>query len=260
MPAAALCPAIADLFPVIQGWYIPGMFSKDPLQRGMTWLSIVGYALVASGLQLPCAVVPTTSDTAMTKRAAAKDRSRPFPCMDKPCGCATAEQCFKNCCCHTPAERLAWAKAHSVEPAVLVTLERLAAKPARPRPQTCCEKKRVPHLDLGGPDMCSAYRSFASSPPAASDVDTTNQTPSAAGSDTDGGSVAEEPRSTRSISLRAMLACGGIVAEWLQTSVTIPVCSVELPLRRDVLFESRPVGDDVAESRPSSPEVPPPRA
>ena len=79
-------------------------------------------------------------DALADTRLAAKDRSRPFPCMDKPCGCATAEQCFANCFCHTPAERLAWAKAHGVEPAVLAALEkRLAADAAGAKAAgSCC--------------------------------------------------------------------------------------------------------------------------
>ena len=42
-------------------------------------------------------------------RRLAKDRSLPFPCMDRPCGCASAEQCRKSCGCFTHAERSAWA-------------------------------------------------------------------------------------------------------------------------------------------------------
>jgi len=46
----------------------------------------------------------------------AKDRSRPFPCMDSVCGCHTAEKCWQSCCCHTNAEKLVWAKRHGVVP------------------------------------------------------------------------------------------------------------------------------------------------
>lgn len=44
-----------------------------------------------------------------------KDKSRPFLCMDRACGCHSAEACWKNCCCHSKAERVAWAKRHHVE-------------------------------------------------------------------------------------------------------------------------------------------------
>jgi hypothetical protein len=46
----------------------------------------------------------------------AKDRGQPFPCQDHPCGCQTAEQCWRHCCCFSPQERLAWAEAQRIEP------------------------------------------------------------------------------------------------------------------------------------------------
>jgi hypothetical protein len=39
-----------------------------------------------------------------------------FPCAKSPCGCASAEQCWRSCCCHTLAERFAWAREHGVRP------------------------------------------------------------------------------------------------------------------------------------------------
>lgn len=39
-----------------------------------------------------------------------KDRSLPFPCQDRPCGCMSAAQCWRKCCCFTDQEKLAWAR------------------------------------------------------------------------------------------------------------------------------------------------------
>jgi hypothetical protein len=47
-----------------------------------------------------------------------KDHSIPFPCMGHACGCRDAEQCWRYCCCFTPAERFAWAEANSILPPV----------------------------------------------------------------------------------------------------------------------------------------------
>lgn len=44
-----------------------------------------------------------------------KDRSAPFPCQDRPCGCRTAEQCRKKCCCFSTEQKLAWAKRNGVK-------------------------------------------------------------------------------------------------------------------------------------------------
>lgn len=49
-----------------------------------------------------------------TLRPVVKDRSSPFPCQDKPCGCASADSCWKSCCCHTNQEKVAWAEEHHV--------------------------------------------------------------------------------------------------------------------------------------------------
>jgi hypothetical protein len=63
--------------------------------------------------------------------ADSKDSSQPFPCQDHPCGCQTAEQCWRQCCCFTPEQRWAWARAHHVEPPAYAEkpapVERLAA-------------------------------------------------------------------------------------------------------------------------------------
>jgi hypothetical protein len=46
----------------------------------------------------------------------AKDRTQPFPCMDNPCGCSSADECWHHCCCHTNREKVAWAHEHDVTP------------------------------------------------------------------------------------------------------------------------------------------------
>lgn len=43
-----------------------------------------------------------------------KDQSQPFPCQNRPCGCRSAEQCWKKCCCFNNSQKIAWAKAHKV--------------------------------------------------------------------------------------------------------------------------------------------------
>jgi hypothetical protein len=64
--------------------------------------ALVGYLATAIGFPLP--------------RLPQKDHTQPFPCQDHPCGCQTAEQCWRHCCCFSPEERFAWAVAHHVEP------------------------------------------------------------------------------------------------------------------------------------------------
>lgn len=72
-------------------------------------LVIANQFLIASGLPLPLAAAGPK-----------KDLSKPFPCMDRPCGCLNADQCWHSCCCFTMREKLAWAIAHHVEPPAFV--------------------------------------------------------------------------------------------------------------------------------------------
>jgi hypothetical protein len=45
-----------------------------------------------------------------------KDRSRPYPCQDRPCGCVSADECWHHCCCFTNKQKVAWAHEHGVTP------------------------------------------------------------------------------------------------------------------------------------------------
>jgi hypothetical protein len=70
--------------------------------RTVACVALVGYLATAVGFPLP--------------RLPQKDHTQPFPCQDHPCGCQTAEQCWRHCCCFSPEERFAWAAAHHIEP------------------------------------------------------------------------------------------------------------------------------------------------
>ncbi|MFV0442408.1 MAG: hypothetical protein ACK5Q5_02430 [Planctomycetaceae bacterium] len=68
-----------------------------------------------------------------------KDRSTPYPCMDRPCGCRSADECWRSCCCFSNVEKVAWAKEHRVQlPAfVLVAAER-ESKLVDTKPKSSC--------------------------------------------------------------------------------------------------------------------------
>ena len=67
-----------------------------------------------------------------------KDRSRPFPCQDNPCGCSSADECWHHCCCHTNREKVAWANEHGVAPPDFVVAA--AEKEDEPAAHTCCHQ------------------------------------------------------------------------------------------------------------------------
>ena len=216
------------------------MFSRVSRQRILIWCAVWGYALVASGLPLPFGVVQPVGDgaarDAVGRRLAAKDRSRPFPCMDKTCGCATAEQCFTSCCCHTPAETLAWARSHGVEPAVLAALARRAGVVvAVTPPRGCCSAASDPE-----PSCCAASAATAAVPP----------------------QRAAEPAAgaPRTVTLRALLACGGIVAQWSAVAAAPPPARLTALPMLDLSVEPLVIGDESLLTQRPAPESPPPRA
>jgi hypothetical protein len=233
------------------------MFACSVFRRAVAWTMLGLYGLVSSGLPLP--VMSPPAGTAAARKLAAKDRSRPFPCLDKACGCDSAERCFSNCCCHTPAETLAWAKARGIEPAVIATLQRrvAAAAPApaagdccasqtqRRAAPSCCDAEAatvVTEADPADDAVCSDYQSLAAEPAAPPE------------------SPAEEQLAPKVVILRAMLACGGIVAQWAAASVSLPppetvTCELLLPLCGTVLLH-----DLAAAGVRSAPDAPPPRA
>ena len=201
------------------------------IRRVIAWALLGLYGVVASGLPLPLGmpsgpgIATRRGDRVAATRLAAKDRSRPFPCMDKPCGCATAEQCFTACCCHTPAERLAWARAHGLEPAVLASLaarvarrdaagatsatpqEGCCATAAAPSRPSCCAASAA--VTDAAEEVCRDYQSLAADH---ADADRAAERGAAAGREHH-----EEPQprvASLRIVLRALLACGGLAAEW----------------------------------------------
>ena len=99
----------------------------------------------------------------------AKDRSVPFPCMDRSCGCHDAADCKKHCCCFSSEEKLAWSAEHRVDPDSFVddrALATLVANGAGEQPgcssspaASCCAKKSpAAGQRTGGSLTIAAYR------------------------------------------------------------------------------------------------------
>ncbi len=76
-----------------------------------------------------------------------------FPCIDSPCGCNTAEQCWDSCCCYNDAEKIAWAKEHQVLPPAFVVARYEATLIANTKPSCCAAS---PNSSSGSPGGNSA--------------------------------------------------------------------------------------------------------
>jgi hypothetical protein len=102
---------------------------QNKLTRGLRGglLSAAALSLIVGAVGVPLPVGPV------------KDRSVPFPCMDRSCGCHDAADCKKHCCCFSSEEKLAWSVEHGVDPAPFVDGEALAALPTRNCLEQGCE-------------------------------------------------------------------------------------------------------------------------
>lgn len=153
------------------------------------WLSAGMYLLIAGGLPLPLS------------SSIKKDISTPFPCMNSPCGCQNAEQCWSSCCCHSPAERLAWARQHGItSPKTLIVV--VDADSSTTRRATCC-------ADAGPKTCCSAKaRSCCSS-----NTGTCHSS-----------SAVESEKLTVSGTVIGIyaLACHGFGTDWLTSLIAVP--------------------------------------
>jgi hypothetical protein len=85
------------------------MAKRRFFRSALALLLAVNHLLVATGLPVPL----PARDTERSSREM-------FPCMNCSCGCRTAEQCWRHCCCYTMTEKVAWAKAHGVTPPAFV--------------------------------------------------------------------------------------------------------------------------------------------
>lgn len=103
-------------------------------QTSAICLVLAAFGVSAVGLPMPALVLNPTGAA--------------YPCAAHGCGCHSAEQCWRRCCCHTPAQRLAWAKQNNVTvpaewlpaPAVAAATTPASAKRSCCQQRACCEQ------------------------------------------------------------------------------------------------------------------------
>jgi hypothetical protein len=167
----------------------------------------------------------------------AKDRSSPFPCQNRVCGCMDATACWARCCCHTNAEKLAWAEEHGVTPPQFVVE---AARRER--------GEKVP--------SCCASGGGCESPKARQEQGTI----AAASSTSAAQSAAAESSTVRFVLAEDMRRCQGQGALWLLLSQALPA-EVAMPLVPAPLAGAwLQVSSDRGTLAARAPDLPPPRA
>lgn len=199
--------------------------------------------LVAGGLLLVWATL--SLDLPLPQPASEKDLSQPYPCMHRACGCRSAAECWKGCCCFTPAERLAWAKARGVKvPAQLVAAAERDAKAHRAVPQrSCCRT------------AATARQGFCGElPPSTCLKQSCGQRPQVSA-----GRAGPE-KTARFVLLKDALRCQGHRWRTLVSSTVIVVEDLTIALDLRPLPQGRvAVARELPIARGDSPPVPPPR-
>lgn len=223
-------------------------FSRKLLRRGigrrcLCALLLSAYVVTASGIPLP-----------LPNRAG--KLAEAFPCAANACGCASAERCWRSCCCHTLTERIAWARRHGVRPPAFAVAKARAAginlawldgstDSATPKANCCVAQSSA------GKTCCAAELVAAASATEKRSCCSQRQDVTAV------DSWAPANRGNRIIGLRA-LACRGQALDWLAAVPTLIVPPHELLDDLPLVERRSPASSEVAEGLSDSPDVPPP--
>lgn len=180
--------------------------------------------LLLSGIPLP---IPQTI-------AQKKDASVPFPCMHSTCGCMNASQCWRDCCCTTPSQRLAWARSRKIDPPRLLQLA-LVEQPTRAENKAgCCahpgpQENKVCHKTEAPVEQQLRKR------------------------------AEDEAAGIHYITWNESQQCKGRSVKWLTGAPALPVARANFVFNIPTCILPLPP-DEVASGRVDSPDIPPPRA
>jgi len=171
------------------------------------WPTLVCFVLIAGGVPLPEA--PTFG------------QGGAYPCQGHRCGCSSAEQCWKSCCCFSTSQKLAWAKRHNVTPPA-IALAQARLQPAKA--QSCCAAKASP----ASASCCTA-------------------------------SPASPGTSDWSLALEKA-KCRGAATQWLTLGAALPAPELMVTDEEVPTVDRWSIVDEWTLSCADRPEAPPPRA
>lgn len=209
-------------------WFAPLASCSPTWRRCICAVLALAYTVTASGVPI------------FVGKQRHEKVGEPFPCMAGSCGCKTADQCWRSCCCHSLAERLAWARRNGVQPpafalaqarAVGLDVSTLASHCARCDDATSCCRDDLQVSAPAKPEdsCCTDLRSAAASSTSSDQI----------------------------VAWRA-LACRGQSMNWLaavpQLVFSQPRMSQQMPL----ISWLGPSSSDVAIGQSRDPAVPPP--
>lgn len=129
---------------------------KDLRRKSCVGISLAAYLFATLGLPMPATAI-------------SRDDDQPFPCQGSVCGCRTAEQCWRSCCCHSADQRWVWAQEHDVQPPSYAEQPTSGWRSTRKRDQvpeqtkTCCTSSESTPDET--PITCCSSKPDSTSPP-----------------------------------------------------------------------------------------------
>jgi len=167
------------------------LFASLITRRFVSSVTLALYAGMVFGVPLPAAARKSTAEA--------------YPCMFSACGCMSAEQCWKSCCCTTLEQRLAWAAERGI------TLPGYAERPPSRGCQTTPRRERetAPKKACcsSAPVKKSCCEESESKPSCCSTDETEPETPSTK-------SAAPAPKSAGFVLGIAAQKCQGLTSLW----------------------------------------------
>ena len=122
------------------------------------WRAVARRLIGLSVLLSLCAVLLPLPLAPLLHPGTGKDLSKPFPCQKRACGCQSADQCWKKCCCFTNSQKVAWARANKI---TLPDFVLVAAKTEESRDTKLCKLKlcetKTSELITNHPDAKSGH-------------------------------------------------------------------------------------------------------
>jgi hypothetical protein len=176
-----------------------------------------------------------------TQAPVIKSHAERYPCEAHPCGCQDAESCWRDCCCMTDGEKLAWAARTGVTPPVFVVAAAAHEHGHEQQAEACevavadCCSEAAPARDTG--DSCcesSAAADVAESPAV--------------------------PHGVTFVMIHAAMKCRGLSVTVALLPPSLPVVSVEFFPPLVERFESLIVASLLYESPCPGVSTPPPDA
>lgn len=80
------------------------------IRTAVSWLLLLIFLFAQIGVAVQAPIVAIDKDPAEGR----------FPCEHRACGCRSADQCWRRCCCHSDSEKLRWAAKNGVRPPTFV--------------------------------------------------------------------------------------------------------------------------------------------